>query len=158
VTVTDDGVELHQHGRTIVQTERWRGDFKMATPLSRIASWSRVPDGSRIRIAAKGTTSTTLVTAHAFVIRGDGMEENHPDSALQPGPLEIRFSAPNTYSIVVDLVFATAGQATVTAEVVGADGSTVVPEAGAPPATFSSTIAGSINQVASITFFVTTAH
>jgi predicted component of type VI protein secretion system len=124
--------------------------------LSRIASWTRVPDRSRIRIGVTGTSSDKLVTAHAFVVRGDGMEEHHPDSELQPGPLDIPFSSPNTYSVLLDLVFATAGQAVVEARVVGPDGTTVIPQDDAPPPTFSSTIAGSINQVVTVSFFITT--
>jgi hypothetical protein len=78
---------------------------------TRIAIWSAVPDGSSILISAKGTTKKKLITAHAFLLRSDGMEQTFPDNLVQPGPVSVTLESPNTYSILVDLVYVTSGTA-----------------------------------------------
>ena len=119
-------------------------------------TWLAPPDGSSLLISAKGTTKKRLITAHAFLLRSDGMEQMFPDGLVQPGPVSIALDSPNTYSVLVDLVYVTSGTAEATAEVVDparkripADGTTVK--------RFKSTLAGSQGQTLGLTFIIITA-
>ena len=122
---------------------------------SRIAIWSAVPDGSTLSISAKGTTRKTLVTAHAFLMRNDGMEQTFPDDLLQPGPLDIELESPNTYSILTDLVYTTSGTADVTAVVVSPKGKKIPPDGETDPK-YKITLAGSQGQTLGLTFMLIT--
>jgi hypothetical protein len=119
----------------------------------RIAIWTKVPDGSSIRISAKGTTSKNLVTAHAFLLRGDGVEQTIPDNLIQPGPVEIPLEAKNRYSILLDLVYTTSGTGEVRAEMIGPDNKSI-PADGTTDKQFQSTLPGSQGQTLGVTFFV----
>jgi len=121
---------------------------------SRIGFWSAVPDGAKLRVSVTGTTKKTLVTAHPFVLRGDGVEQTFPDDQIQPGPLEIDLEHPNTYSFFVDLVYTTSGKADVTAEVVS--GKKRIPPDGSDDTQFETTVAGSQGQTLGLTFFIVT--
>ena len=123
---------------------------------TRIAIWSAVPDGSSILISAKGTTKKKLITAHAFLLRSDGMEQTFPDTLVQPGPVSVTLESPNTYSILVDLVYVTSGTAEVTAEVVD-PGKKRIPADGTTDKRFKSTLAGSQGQTLGLTFIIITA-
>ena len=123
---------------------------------ARIAIWSAVPDGSSILISAKGTTKKKLITAHAFLLRSDGMEQTFPDSLAQPGPVSITLDSPHTYSILVDLVYVTSGTAEVTAEVVD-PAQKRIPADGTTVKRFKSTLAGSQGQTLGLTFIIITA-
>ena len=123
--------------------------------LERIGSWTKVPHGSRLHVALRGTTAGNLVTGRMFVIRDDGFEQTIPDSALQPGPKEIVLEFPHIYSLMLDLHYATAGVADVTASVTSPGGN-VVPQDGAPPPKFASSITGTEGQGISVIFFLTT--
>jgi hypothetical protein len=124
--------------------------------LERIGSWTRVPGGSSIRVSVTGTTATDLVTAHLFLLREDGVEQTFPDSAVQPGPVSILLDSPHTYSLLLDLNFVTAAKAEVTAEVISPF-ATLVPQDGAPPPVFNTSIQGTQSVISGVTFFVTTA-
>ena len=124
--------------------------------FERIGSWTRVPAGSVMHISVSGTTADKLVTAHLFVLLGDGFEQTFPDALVQPGPIVIPLQSPHSYSLLVDLNFVDAAKATVTARVV-APFSTPVPQDGAPPNDFSSDVEGTGSVISGVTFFVTTA-
>ena len=123
--------------------------------LERIGSWTKVPSGSKLHISVSGTTASNLVTGRVFVVREDGLEQTIPDSEVQPGPAEILLQFPHIYSLMVDLHYATAGTAEVRASVTSPGGN-VVPQDGAPPPKFSSTIPGTEGQGISVMFFLTT--
>jgi hypothetical protein len=123
---------------------------------ARIAIWSGVPDGSSLLISTKGTTKKKLITAHAFLLRSDGMEQIFPDGLVQPGPVSITLESPNTYSILVDLVYVTSGTAEVTAQVVD-PGKKRIPADGTTDKRFNSTLAGSQGQTLGLTFIIITA-
>lgn len=123
---------------------------------ARIAIWSAVPDGSNILISAKGTTKKKLITAHAFLLRSDGMEQTFPDSLVQPGPISVTLDSPNTYSILLDLVYVTSGTADVTVEVVD-PAKKRIPADGTTDKRFKSTLAGSQGQTLGLTFIIITA-
>jgi hypothetical protein len=122
---------------------------------TRIAIWSAVPGGSTISISLKGTSKKKLVTGHAFLLRGDGLEESIPDSLLQPGPHAIDLETPHTYSILTDLVYTTSGTAEVMAQVIGPRGRKIAPD-GSPDPTFKVVLAGSQGQTLGVTFIVIT--
>ena len=124
----------------------------------RIAFWTNppVPDGSELVISVTGSTAKKLVTAHPFLLRGDGLEQSFPDSAVQPGPLTIELESPHTYSMLLDLVFTTSGTAQVTAELIAPNGRRIPPDNSADPV-FESSVAGSEGQTLGLTFFIVTA-
>src|SRR4029079_7505029 len=123
--------------------------------LERIGSWTKVPNGSRMRISVVGTTAENLVTAHPFVLSSDGFEQTLPDSMVQPGPSNILLEAPHMYSILVDLNFATGATAEIHAAVVTPAGD-VFPQDGAPPEEFHSVITGTEGQIVGVTFIIST--
>jgi hypothetical protein len=115
----------------------------------RVESWLGVPDGSRIRISAIGSTVTELFTAHIFLLRSDGLEQEIPDHLIQPGPVDIPFRFPHSYSIALDLIFATDATAVVTAEVFAPNGEAI-------PPLFRKSVPGSGGTTLGVSFFVTT--
>ena len=56
---------------------------------ARVAIWSNVPGGAQLRISVTGTTSTSLVTAKALVLPGNGEKQRLTDTDLQPGPAAV---------------------------------------------------------------------
>lgn len=124
----------------------------------RIAFWidPLVPGGSKLVISVNGSTAKKLVTAHPFLLRGDGLEQSFPDSTVQPGPLAIEFESPHTYSILLDLVFTTSGTAEVTAELLAPNRKRIPPDNAAEPV-FKSSVAGSQGQTLGLSFFIATA-
>jgi hypothetical protein len=138
-----------------LRESNYHREWEIMPQLERIGSWTRVPHGSRIRISVTGTTEENLVIASVFVIRDDGFEQTVPDSSVQPGPVEILLEFPRSYSLLVDLKFVTAAKAQVHAAVISSGGN-VIPQDGAPPAEFDSTIQGTEGQLSGITFFLTT--
>jgi hypothetical protein len=127
----------------------------MAASSPRSANWSLVPDNSHFHVGVSGTTAGSLITASGRVFIGAEAGTNVPDSALQPGPHDVLLRSPDAYTIDVDVLFATAGTATVTAEVVGPGGATI-PQDNSPPPKFSSTVTGVAGQIAAFTFTITT--
>jgi hypothetical protein len=124
----------------------------------RIAFWvdPLVPGGSKLVISVTGSTPKKLVTAHPFLLRGDGIEQSFPDGAVQPGPLTIKLESPHTYSILTDLVFTTSGTAEVTAELIAPNKKRIGPD-NVADAVFKSSVAGSEGQTLGLTFFIATA-
>lgn len=121
----------------------------------RIGIWTNVPHGSQILISVSGTTATSLVTAHARVLRNDGLQQEFPDSMLQPGPLIIGLDFPHTYSIQTDLVFGTSAHAVVTARVIDRDNVPVPPD-GDPRPEYNEAFDGSAGEVIGIVFLIVT--
>jgi hypothetical protein len=120
----------------------------------RIASWSTAPDGSKLRISMQGTTKKKLVTAHLFLLRDDGFEQQVLDDQIQPGPFELKLESPHTYSIALDLIFVTTGTADVTAQVVS--GKKQVPPDGSTDKQFTSTVTAPAGADPGFTFFIVT--
>lgn len=115
----------------------------------RVESWLGVPDGSRIRISATGSTAAEQFTAHVFLLRSDGLEQEIPDHLIQPGPGNVTFRFPHSYSIALDLIFTTDAVAVVTADVFMQTG-----EAIEPP--FRKSVPGKGGTTLGVSFFVTT--
>src|SRR5678816_4593827 len=85
---------------------------------ARVAIWSNVPGGAQLRISVTGTTSTSLVTAKALVLPGNGEKQRLTDAELQPGPAAVSLAkSARRYTVLLDVVYTTDGTAEVTAEV-----------------------------------------
>ena len=123
--------------------------------LSRIGPWTKVPNGSSVRVSAAESSGRRLFIAKAFVLRSDGLEVSVPDSEVQPGPLVVPLEFPHLYSVQVDLHFDKSATAVLNVEVIS-PGNNVVPQDGAPPASFQTTLQGTEGATIGFTFFIST--
>jgi hypothetical protein len=120
---------------------------------ARVAIWSNVPGGAQLRISVTGTTSTSLVTAKALVLPGNGEKQRLTDADLQPGPAAVALvKSARRYTVLLDVVYTTDGTAEVTAEVVA--GGNRIPPDGSADDHFESTLTGSKGQSLPVTFVV----
>lgn len=120
---------------------------------ARVAIWSNVPGGAQLLISVTGTISSSLVTAKALVLPGNGEKKRLTDAQLQPGPAAVSLaSSAQRYTVLLDAVYTTDGTAEVTAEVVA--GGNRIPPDGSTDDHFESTLTGLKGQSLPVTFVV----
>jgi hypothetical protein len=120
---------------------------------ARVAIWSNVPGGAQLRVSVNGTTNTSLVTAKALVLPGNGEKQRLTDAELQPGPAPVSLvKSARRYTVLLDVVYTTDGTAEVAAEVL--DGGNRIPPDGSADDHFESTLPGSKGQSLPVTFVV----
>lgn len=103
--------------------------------LKRSGMWGPVPNGSVLKVAVKGTTKTSGVTALAEVETLSDLDGTRQTTrvgldTVAGKPLEIVIASPNNVSVMLDVALLSDGNAVVSGEVFDPQGNLIPPVVG----------------------------